>query len=202
MHIKALFRKYLLLYLFSLIIIGLPLMSGCKKESKTNTSTGTSPNFVGQTYQGGIVAYIFETGDPGYVAGESHGLIAAPADLDSMPIWGRKGTWITGAHDTFLGSGQQNTLDILKYGDTPNVAAWYCDQLDIHGHDDWYLPSKMELQKLYQNRVKIGGFNYLGAYWSSCQNNANKAWLLNFKNGADVGTDKTTKAIVRAVRSF
>ena len=35
---------------------------------------------VGSFYGGGVVFYIFENGDTGYVAGETHGLIAAVAD--------------------------------------------------------------------------------------------------------------------------
>jgi hypothetical protein len=36
---------------------------------------------LGATYGGGKIFYIFQPGDPGYVAGESHGLIAAPSDI-------------------------------------------------------------------------------------------------------------------------
>jgi hypothetical protein len=37
---------------------------------------------IGDAYGGGVLAYILVDGDPGYVPGETHGLIAATADQD------------------------------------------------------------------------------------------------------------------------
>ena len=52
-------------------------------SSWKNTSGGEvndPPPAVGDFYQGGVVFYLFESGDMGYVEGEIHGLIAAAED--------------------------------------------------------------------------------------------------------------------------
>jgi hypothetical protein len=52
-----------------------------------------------------------------------------------------------------------------------NYAAGLANSFRGGGYSDWYLPSKDELAKLYQNRVAIGNFATSGiaAYWSSSQ---------------------------------
>ena len=71
-------------------------------------------------------------------------------------------------------------------------------------YDDWYLPSKAELNKLYINKVAIGGFADYN-YWSSSEteNIPNYAWSQDFLSGVQWKYDKGDNyARVRPVRSF
>ena len=51
-----------------------------------------------------------------------------------------------------------------------------------NGYDDWYLPSKDELNKLYLNKDAIGGF-VNATYWSSTQSSSTLAWFQIFSTG-------------------
>ena len=57
------------------------------------TSYGNELSFtalyrIGESALGGKIAYIFQPGEPGYIAGQIHGLVAAPSDQPQNPIWG------------------------------------------------------------------------------------------------------------------
>ena len=108
----------------------------------------TIPTYeVGDYAEGGIVFYVDETGQ--------HGLVAAMEDLPVSYEWGCYGENIDGTDGTYIGTGYQNTMDIVNQGcDTNNggiTAAQAALNAEINGYSDWFLPSKDELHEMYSN---------------------------------------------------
>ncbi len=146
------------------------------------------------------MAYIFQPGDVGYVAGETHGLIAAAQDLPGTYQWGCAGTATSGADSQAIGTGAQNTLDIVNAG--CGGAAQACANLVLNGYSDWFLPSGYELQQLHNNRISIGGFQN-DFYWSSSESSSSDAWRFDFFLDYAYGSSaKYDGYSVRAVRAF
>lgn len=122
---------------------------------------------IGMLYKGGVLAYVLQSGDPGFDANVPHGVIAAPSDQSADAQWGCENSSITGAYGMAIGSGASNTQSIVAGCSTAGIAARICSDLVLGGFSDWYLPSLDELYKLYLNRTAIGGFTSGAYYWSS-----------------------------------
>jgi hypothetical protein len=77
-----------------------------------------------------------------------------------------------------------------------------CNQLEMNGHNDWYLPSNEDLKSIYRilYTQKIGNLDF-GSYWSSTEYNSNDAWNLSFRFGY-AARAKHAKLDVRAVRAY
>lgn len=168
------------------------------------TATAILPTIVGEFNHGGVVFYVDETGE--------HGLVCAVSDL-SMAEWGCMGTEITGASNLGLGSGAQNTLDIIAECTTTGIAADLCTNLDLNSFTDWFLPSRDALSEMYFNKDAInatatgnGGTEFVNnSYWSSSEYNANptnQIYGRDFSNGLVYVFNKVDVRNIRPVRAF
>ena len=134
-------------------------------------------------------------------------LEAAPYDVGSTNYpWGddvyKLGT------DTAIGKGKSNTTIILLNASktiNPN-AAIACNDYKCKEFDDWFLPSRDELNQMYVNLRKkgLGGFANDSYYWSSseCDNDPNGAWRQNGNGGFQYNYNRFNNSRVRPVRAF
>jgi hypothetical protein len=160
---------------------------------------------IGTPYGGGKVAYILQPVDSGYVAGQVHGLIAAIADQGTGIAWALPAFQYTasGATGLGIGTGMADTTAIINQnGAGIAYAAGLARAYNGGGFNDWYLPSRDELARLYVSKAVIGGFGS-SSYLTSSEGDAFAAWSQRFLDGAqtDYYKDSLTGA-VRAVRSF
>ena len=158
-----------------------------------------APKFaIGDNYQGGIVAYVDNSGE--------HGFIVTPSDNPSRAPWHNGSNILIGGTGTAIGTGKSNTEKIVQVQGQGNYAAKICDNLTIGGYNDWYLPSKDELNELYKNHKTLGGFGYDNintAYWSSSEFTITRAWNHSFYyTGSQFDIEKNQYRWVRCIRSF
>ena len=126
------------------------------------------PVAVGDYRDGGIVFWI----DPN---DNTKGLVTTPLDLrtngGSDLFNSQKYKWgcdfdrsqgydnLDAAEGFAIGTGEQNTLDILAGCSEPGIAARACADysITIDGviYDDWFLPSYDEMAEIYKNSVSI-----------------------------------------------
>jgi hypothetical protein len=169
-------------------------------------TTTTPPIEVGNSYGGGLVFYIFQSGDPGYLAGETHGLIASSSDLSTYTDWKNNGGFTDIATGTGIGTGLANTNAIISsHGSSATYAAGFARAYNGGGYTDWYLPSRDELYKMH---ISIGqGANNIAnmrseTYWSSSQSDSYQAYYMFAQNGSITTIWKDWGKAVRAIRTF
>jgi|GEM_PF-3917945 len=189
----------LLLYCIDCGYLGqLQVYNGNYWESMMGT-VGDDLLQVGDSFGNGTIFYIFQPGDPGYVAGQTHGWYVGDTYLNNG--WGCYGLAIAGADGTALGTGQQNSIDLIN---GCNVL----DAADLAASLGGFLPSKDELTLLKNS----GYFPYpnlcdppfnLCKVWSSSEIDANTAWALDIVTNTMIAEPKNNEdGNVIAISSF
>lgn len=154
---------------------------------------------IGQMHQGGIVFWL---------DGKGGGLVVAPngwsgTEDDPQARFGCSGIRIQGTTDGF-GAGSTNTKRILEQcPDQEPTAAKLASDAVINGFDDWYLPSKQELQAIHEKLHKGSVIKLRNDfYWSSTQSSGLLAWSFSMAKGTAFSYDKMDSDHVRPVRKF
>jgi hypothetical protein len=180
--------------LFLLLFTGLGI---CCTQSFAQSS-----HTLGEKFGGGIVFYISDNGH--------HGLIASVADLEDGIPWYNGMTRNTGTIGDGIGSGAENTKIIVAklLPDDPNgifaakLSADYSVKEDGVLYSDWYLPSKTELNLLFQKKDLVGGFLNRN-YWSSTEYKTNSVWIQYFGDGRQrISNSESYANVVRPIRAF
>jgi chondroitin AC lyase len=183
--------------------------AGLGDDLQPNSGKPKGKHFIGEKFGGGVVFWVDETGD--------HGLIAAEKDITNNIGWrngpskktqhfGDHADRVTFARSDGIFAGERNTMLIIAQltEDNPagNFAARACAEAVIGGFGDWYLPSKTELQLMYNLKDLIGEFNE-EMYWSSTEYNVGFVWIQNFRGyGGQYSQNKSGSYSVRCVRRF
>ena len=168
---------------------------------------------IGDFAQGGIVFWVDETGQ--------HGLVCAKEDQSTGVRWYAGTNGNTQAKGDGPFAGESNTSIIIAAqvaigDDGSTYAARICNELQItesgKTYGDWYLPSKKELDLMYDNKATINttatansGSSFASAYyWSSTEYGNYLAWKQIFAYGNQYPNfhGKYYTYRVRAVRAF
>lgn len=154
---------------------------------------------VGDFHEGGVVFWMD--------AANEHGLVCAIEDLGSTN-WGDNG--FDSENSNLIGAGAQNTMDLILLSNTSGTAIDLCNNLNLNGYSDWFLPSVKELEVMAYHKQLIntsatenGGENFVyPTYWTSTGvSQYHLAYFCNIDGGSGTALRDELYG-VRAVRAF
>ena len=164
----------------------------------TNVSTLIGAHYLGESFGGGIVFYVYDNG--------KHGLIVSTEDQGTEVNW-YNGTYsTTNAFRDGVNAGLLNTERIILSQGAGNYAAQIAANYKGGGFGDWYLPSAYELGLLHiQRALFFTGSNVMYYYYSSNENPSNNMQVMCYRfSNALYNTYllKLNTLRVRAIRAF
>ncbi len=188
-----------------MVLFAAMLFVSCDNKGKEPASVTYS---VGD--KGPAGGFIFYDCDADNDSGNADGLIstdcgwryleAASADLTGTYEWGNDGSF--GTTENGIGTGKSNTKILAEKGADYQAANAVWGKT-IDGYNDWFLPSKDELNLMYTNlhQNKKGSFDSTW-YWSSSEDKSSYAWTQNFDDGEQDYYPRNTGMSVRPIRAF
>ncbi len=190
----------------ALIMIILMLFAFTACEDGGTGTSGPTTYAIGDTGPSGV-GIVFYTTDSGL-----HGMEVAPYDQSSSAAWfTADGDIPVGfkVPNTEVGTGSVNTDHIINTFFHSGSAAQICRDYRGGGLMDWFLPSRDELNLIWDNLVddgfgNNGGFGdfAIAIYWSSSSISEKAARYQDFYTGVQYVGSITSPGKVRAVRSF
>lgn len=186
------------------------LATGIFLASRSDSKFAATYKIGDQGPAGGIIFYVddsskFENFDylesaPYLCEGQEKLWALTPEDLASAV------KVVSSWESDSIGLGRESTSAMLNVGknfyDT-KTASGFADALECGGKSDWFVPSKSELDLMYQNLAlnEVGEFTD-GYYWSSSYYLAGRAWNRPFSEGASFDGNKDGNFAVRPIRAF
>lgn len=180
----------LILALITLLITGILFINEIKAQKRTYMIGDRGP-------AGGWIFY-----DKGNFSDGWQYLEAAPEDQSESIVWGCPGKSIFWTKGTEIGEGKHNTHEIIKHCNEYRIAAKVAASYRGGKKNDWFLPSRDELDLILYNLYPNGIGNLeVDNYWSSSEYNDSSAWIVDIQGFQWKGY-KDYKKRVRAIRAF
>jgi len=197
-----------------LLLLPLLFVIGCENPTDLDLIPDPDPGYELGDFQlrdtgpaGGFIFYIDEADEFDWTF-----LEAAPQSTEwAGRQWGDFGTEIGGNAGLIgIGEGKAATDAVVTHMNGEGItgtAAQLCDGLE-HDHEgttyeDWFLPSRKELNQVYENLHNHGVGGFANAiYWSSSESSDQFAQGKYFATGQAGGSSKLDGHRVRAVRAF
>ena len=204
-------RKTLITWM--LVLLSVMLMTSCVD----NTNSEPTYKVGGQGPAGGIIFYDVDADN---ASDNPDGLIAydcgwrylegakndATYNASDSIAWSNQG--VASGLGTAIGTGKTNTLQLLEEKKKSTTGLTYpaaeaCDAFgDTTDFDDWFLPSKDELNLMYINLQKTRRIIGSNTYWSSSEYDGDTAWKQYFWDGSQSNAARGNANDVRPIRRF
>lgn len=137
---------------------------------------------IGDEYNDGLIAYVDNTGLHGFISRSTY--VSGSQGIGYIFEWGPWPRQFHNATGCAINDGESNTTQIMtdNGNDVNFVSIIY--NMKKGSNEDWFMPSKDELNIVRQNIYLKGYGSFIGgSYWSSSEISQDSVWAQNFATG-------------------